>query len=90
MTVPAPTTIESLRTFVPAKNFAVSKRFYADLGFTVRDIDAKLAEMRLGSHAFLLQDYYVADWADNFMMSLMVEALDGWWRHIAALDLASR
>jgi hypothetical protein len=26
------------------------------------------------------------DWAENFMMQLMVDDLDGWWEHIEALD----
>jgi uncharacterized glyoxalase superfamily protein PhnB len=82
--------IESLRTFVPAKDFAVSKRFYTDLGFAIRDIDSKLAHVHIAEFAFLLQDYYVADWANNFMMAMMVRDLDAWWRHIDGLQLATR
>jgi uncharacterized glyoxalase superfamily protein PhnB len=46
--------------------------------------------MSLGEHSFLLQDYYVEDWAGNFMMHMLVSDLDAWWAHIAGLDLASR
>ena len=83
-------TIEMFRTFVPAKDFETSKQFYADLGFDVKPIDPKLADVSLGTHSFLLQDYYVKEWADNFMMHVMVTGLDRWWDHIAGLGLARR
>ena len=80
----------SLQPFLPAKDFELSKRFYAELGFTVKALDADLAEIRVGAHAFLLQNYFVAEWAGNSVMHMTVGDLDGWWRHIAALDLAAR
>jgi uncharacterized glyoxalase superfamily protein PhnB len=46
--------------------------------------------MHLGQYSFLLQDFYVAQWADNFMMHMLVDDLPGWWRHVASLDLAAR
>jgi hypothetical protein len=82
--------IETLRPFLPAKDFDTSKRFYADLGFAVVPLGDALAEVTLGDHSFLLQNYYVAAWAENFMMHAMVTDLQGWWDHIATLDLESR
>lgn len=82
--------VKALRPFVPAKNFALSKKFYADLGFDVRPLGDALAEISLGPHAFLLQDYYVEQWAGNFMMHMLVDRLDDWWGHIASLDLPAR
>jgi uncharacterized glyoxalase superfamily protein PhnB len=79
-----------MRPFVPAKNFDISKRFYADLGFRIEPLGDALAELHLGSYSFLLQDFYVEQWAGNFMMHMLVDDLDGWWAHIAALDLADR
>jgi catechol 2,3-dioxygenase-like lactoylglutathione lyase family enzyme len=87
---PSADTVKSLKTFAPAKDFAASRRFYADLGFDVRLVEDKVAVVSLGSHAFLLQDYYVPEWAGNFMMHLLVDDLDAWWAHIASLDLAGR
>lgn len=37
-----------------------------------------LAELHLGSHSFLLQDYYVEQWAGNFVMHMLVTNLDMW------------
>lgn len=83
-------TIKALRPFVPAKDFEVSKRFYSDLGFEVLPLGDALAEINLGDHSFLLQDYFVKEWAGNFMMHMLVNDLDEWWTHISSLDLASR
>jgi len=82
--------IREMRPFLPAKDFAVSKSFYATLGFTVHDLGADLAEVRFGEKAFLLQNFYVEEWANNFMMHLLVTDVDGWWKHLSALDLPSR
>lgn len=82
--------VKALMTFVPARDFETSKRFYTDLGFKIRPLGPDLAEASLGQHAFLLQNYYVGQWADNFMFHMLVTDLDSWWNHIASLDLASR
>jgi catechol 2,3-dioxygenase-like lactoylglutathione lyase family enzyme len=83
-------TVEAMRPFVPAKDFAVSKHFYEDLGFRSESLGDGLAEMHLGSYSFLLQDYYVEQWAGNFMMHMLVTDLDRWWDHIQTLDLGAR
>jgi len=82
--------VKAMRPFVPAKDFAISKQFYADLGFRVEPLGDALAAMHLGPHSFLLQDFYVEEWAANFMMHMMVDDVDGWWQHLTALDLVSR
>lgn len=83
-------TVKVLSPFVPAKDFEISKRFYTDLGFHLDPLGDRLARMNLGMHSFLLQDYYVEDWAGNFVMHLLVSDLSPWWSHIAALDLGTR
>lgn len=70
-------------------NFETSKRFYVDLSFKPRPPTDSLIEMRLGAYAFILQDYYVQQWADNFVMHLSVSDLSRWWDHILSLDLPS-
>jgi catechol 2,3-dioxygenase-like lactoylglutathione lyase family enzyme len=82
--------IKALRPFVPAKDFEKSKRFYADLGFKVEPLGPDLAAVSFGAHSFLLQNYFVGQWAENFMMHMLVSDLRPWWKHIAALDLAAR
>ena len=82
--------VVSLRPFVPAKDFGTSKCFYLDLGFSVLHEDAHVAGLGLGPHEFLLQNFYVKEFADNFMMHLMVDDADAWWAHIQALDLPQK
>jgi uncharacterized glyoxalase superfamily protein PhnB len=82
--------VVALRPFVPAKDFEVSRQFYADLGFKIVPLGDKLMHVGLGAFGFLLQDYFVAEWAGNFMMHMLVNNLDQWWESIAALKLDSR
>lgn len=84
-----PTGTELVRPFIPAKEFELSKRFYEALGF-VKVLDGDVAIFNAGSGGFILQNYYQKEWAENFMMQLMVDDLDAWWEHITALDLPGR
>jgi len=77
---------ELARPFLPAKDFAVSKDFYETLGFE-KLLDEDVAIFKAGSSTFILQNYYKKEWAENFMMQLMVDDLDAWWAHIDGLDL---
>jgi hypothetical protein len=79
-----------VRPFVPAKDFALSKRFYETLGFEKELDSTDVASFGFGSSAFLLQNFYVQEWAENFMMQLMVDDLDAWWTHIESLDLPGK
>src|SRR5262245_10329738 len=74
------------RPFLPAKDFEASKRFYAALGFN-KVLDGEVAIFQLGTSSFILQNYFQKQWAENFMMQLMVDDLDAWWTRIVALDL---
>lgn len=81
--------IDSLRPFVPAKDFQLSKRFYQKLGF---DIDFEFPDgggaiLRLGSSTIILQNFYVKDLAENYMMQLLVKDIDAWWQHIREAKL---
>jgi len=84
-----PTGTELARPFVPAKDFEQSKRFYEALGFE-KLLDGEVAIFRIGSGGFILQRYFQKEWAENFMMQLMVDDLDAWWSHIERLDLPGR
>jgi hypothetical protein len=79
-----------LRPFVPAKHFDTSLHFYIDLGFQAFRLGEPLASIHVGPFAFLLQAYDDERFAGNFMMHLLVNDVDLYWRRIAALDLASR
>lgn len=82
--------IRALRPFLPAKDFETSLRFYKAIGFEAYPLGETLAELSLGPHAFLLQGYYVKEWAENTVMHVLVEDVDAWWRHIDSLDLTNQ
>ncbi|QDQ28686.1 glyoxalase [Chitinimonas arctica] len=79
--------ILELKPFIPSRDFAASLRFYHDLGFTESWRAEDLAELRLGQAAFLLQDFYRKDWAQNCMLHLLVEDVNDWWRRIKSGEL---
>jgi hypothetical protein len=83
-------TVSAMRPMVPAKDFGLSKRFYIELGFQLRPLTERLVEMQLGALSFILQDYYVREWADNFVVHVTVSDVGLWWDHIWSLDLAAR
>jgi catechol 2,3-dioxygenase-like lactoylglutathione lyase family enzyme len=83
-------TVRAMRPTVPAKDFDISQRFYVELGFEARKLTDRPVEMRLGVFSFILQNYYVREWADNFVIHLTVSDVSLWWNHIARLELPTR
>jgi hypothetical protein len=81
--------IRSFRPFLPAKDFATSLRFYKTIGFDAYPLGDTLAELSLGTHAFLLQGCYVKEWAENTVMHVLVNDIQAWWQHLSSLGLAS-
>ena len=83
-----------LKAHLPARNFELSKRFYQDIGFTLCWSNAGLAYLHYGSHGehgkigFLLQDYYVKEFAENLQMHLLVKDVDAWWEQIQGKQIA--
>ena len=71
---------ELSRPFLPARDLALSKRFYEALGFEILLDSAEVAIVRCGRGEFLLQRRYEKEWAENAMMQLMVDDLDQWWK----------
>lgn len=71
-----------IKAFVPARDFALSKQFYQKLGFTVAFSSDEIAYLHHGNCSFLLQNFYVAEHANQFMMHLLVEQVDDWWQHV--------
>ena len=82
-------TIE-IKTFVPSKNFEESKNFYTDIGFNLKFSDDDIAYFSVQHCSFLLQNYYIKEHADNFMMHLLVENSEDWWHQIKAKNLEKK
>jgi len=77
--------VQNLTPFVPAKDFDLSSRFYQELGFAPKAFIRKAVRFERDGYGFWLQDYYVQDWAGNFMFCLYVDDIEAWWSHIKAM-----
>lgn len=77
-----PLTINELVVYVPARDFEVSKNFYSALGFQLTEGWGGTMDCRLGNVVFRLQNYFVKDWANNFMMKLDVDDVGEWYQHV--------
>lgn len=70
--------VVEVKAFVPARDFERSMAFYQALGFTRASVDGGIAYFHHGHSSFLLQDFYVPEHAENFLMHLLVEDVEAW------------
>ena len=68
-----------LRPFVPARDHGRSRAFYDTLGFTAEFADERIAVMSSGDDSFILQNFYVPELAENFMLQLVLPDAVAWW-----------
>jgi catechol 2,3-dioxygenase-like lactoylglutathione lyase family enzyme len=81
---------KSLRPFIGAKDFEISRRFYKDLGFKEVVIGHDMSVFQSGELSFYLQDYYVKDWANNTMLFMEVDNVERFWNELVALNLIEK
>jgi hypothetical protein len=85
-----------LKAHLPAQNFELSKQFYQDLGFTLCWSSEGLAYLHYGpcgDHdkiGFLLQNFYVKEFAENLQMHLLVKDVDAWWADLQAKQIPEK
>jgi uncharacterized glyoxalase superfamily protein PhnB len=87
--VPNLKTVE-LKAFVPAKDHELSKRFYQDIGFTLASDMENLAYFHHDNASFMLQNFYVQEFAENLMLHLLVEDVDAWWEKLNASRISEK
>ncbi len=80
----------SIRPFIGAKNFDVSRRFYQDLGFKEHIIASNMSYFEIEQLGFYLQDAYVKDWIDNSMLFMEVEDVAQSWKELNELGLPAK
>lgn len=75
-------TASDVRVWIPARDFATSHAFYGALGWATAWTDGEgLAQLELAGHRFMLQDFYVKQWAHNSMISIDVADAAAWFDH---------
>ena len=82
--------IISIRPFIGAKDFVVSRNFYNALGFQESVLSHNMSYFSKQAMGFYLQDAYVKEWIDNTMVFLEVENVDRYWDEVLALDLPAK
>jgi catechol 2,3-dioxygenase-like lactoylglutathione lyase family enzyme len=82
--------IKSIRAFIGAKDYEISRAFYRDLGFEEKVISDKMSLFLIDKFSFYLQDYYVKDWVDNSMIFLEVGDVEEYYSFLQGLELDKR
>lgn len=80
----------SIRPFIGAENFELSRHFYQDLGFQESILFNNMSYFKTGGFGFYLQNAYVKDWIDNSMIFLEVEDVGRYWNELLALNLTTK
>lgn len=75
-----------IRTFIPSKNYEISKAFYQALGFSCSDASEDLSIFHNGPCTFFLQRYYNEEFANNLMLQLIVADIEEAYALIATLQ----
>ncbi len=84
------TQIRSIRPFIGASDFNVSRRFYRDLGFEETELGPGMSVFRMQEFSFYLQDAYVKDWVDNTMIFMEVENTETLYEELLSLNLPEK
>lgn len=81
---------KSIRPFIGAKDFEMSRQFYRDLGFEESVVSNDMSFFKTDGLGFYLQDAYVKDWIDNTMLFLEVDDVERHWNELKALNLPAK
>ncbi|MEP6684023.1 MAG: glyoxalase [Parafilimonas sp.] len=80
----------SIRPFIGAKDFKLSRSFYRDLGFQEIVLFPNMSLFKTDKLGFYFQNAYVKDWIDNSMIFLEVDDVEVYWKELLALDLTAK
>jgi len=82
---------KSIRSFIGAKDFDVSRSFYKDLGFTEIILSENMSVFKIDEKlSFYLQKAYVKNWEDNSMIFLEVEDLEFYLEKLKAKKISEK
>ncbi len=81
----------SIEAFVPSgSDFQSSRQLFLELGFNVVWETNDFVRFENNDCRFILQNYDVKAFAENFMMHVTVDDLDGFWLKISEKDLPAK
>lgn len=82
--------IISIRPFIGAKDYELSRNFYRDLGFEESILSNDMSLFKKKHIGFYLQNAYVKEWIDNLMIFLEVDDAESYYQELLALDLITK
>lgn len=82
--------VKSIRTFIGAKDFQLSRDFYNAWGFKETITSPKMSYFAFDTFGFYLQDHYIKAWAENTMLFLEVKDLREYWEILKAKNLEKK
>ncbi|WP_309608809.1 glyoxalase [Flavobacterium sp.] len=82
--------IKSIRPFIGAKNYELSRSFYCDLGFKENILSTGMSYFDMNGFGFYLQNAYVKDWVENTMVFMEVTNAEHFWTQLVKLELTSK
>ena len=80
--------IKEIRTFIPSKNYEVSRTFYKQLGFKGESAGDELTVFAKNGCTFFLQKYYNEEFAKNLMLQLIVPCIQEAFESIAKINIS--
>ena len=81
---------KSIRPFIGAKDYDLSRNFYRDLGFKEIVLSDDMCYFSTQEFGFYLQNAYVKDWVDNTMIFMEVDDVERFWSELSELELTSK
>jgi len=82
--------LKSIRPFIGAKDFDISRNFYLALGFDEVKLDDKMSLFENGEIGFYLQNAFVQDWVDNTMIFVEVEDVQMFYDELVGRDFVTK
>jgi len=80
----------SIRPFIGAKDYDLTRSFYRDLGFEEVILSKDMSLFKTGQLGFYLQKAFIKDWIDNSMLFLEVDDADRYYKELLALNLTDK
>ena len=77
----------SIRPFIGAKDYDISRNFYREIGFQETILSPDMSVFKTDEIGFYLQKAYVQDWVNNSMIFVEVEDVDLYWSELLALEI---
>ena len=78
--------ITDIRTFIPSKDYEISKSFYTSLGFKGESAGPDLTIFQKCGCTFFLQRYFNEEFANNLMLQLIVDNINEAYELVSGLS----